>query len=296
MSDRQWHGGTGGGALGQRALILFLRFFSFRIGYAAVALIAPFYMLISWRNCRAIYRYFRQQHGCRAVPALLKTYRNHFIFGQVILDRFTVFAGKRHLFTTEVIGMEHFNRLLDSSRGFIMAGSHIGNFEIGGYLLHQQRKRINALVYAGESRVVQLNRSKALGSNNISLIPVLDDLSHLFSVHAALERGETVSMPCDRIHGSPKSLSCRFLRGTAKFPIGPFAVASRMNVEMLAIYVLKTGTRKYTVHVIPITPAQQQASATGQAKTYLENYVRATEQILLKYPEQWFNYYEFWEK
>ena len=31
-------------------------------------------------------------------------------------------------------------------------------------------------------------------------------------------------------------------------------------------------------------------------KTIVEKYISELEKIILKYPEQWFNYYMFWEK
>jgi lauroyl/myristoyl acyltransferase len=180
-----------------------------------------------------------------------------------------------------------------------MAGSHIGNFEISGYLLHSEHKKVNALIYAGETKTVQQNRYKIVGNNNINLVPVSADMSHLFTAHTALQNGEIVSMPCDRNLGSKKSVTCDFLNGKADFPVGAFTLATLFEVEILAIFVIKRAARKYTIYVKPVTIGEQpagQLSKREQTERYAQSFAKEMEAIVREYPEQWFNYYKFWNK
>ncbi|GHT09366.1 lipid A biosynthesis acyltransferase [Bacteroidia bacterium] len=297
METRKWKGNTGGSFLGQWGLIVLFKFFDIRIGYFLMSLVIPFYLLFSAKRARAIYHFFRRRFNYSRWKSGLKTYKNHFVFGQVILDRFAVFAGKRDIFDVELVGYEHFLRLADGGKGFIIAGSHIGNFEIGGYFLRSEKKKFNALVYAGETKTVQSNRTKILGRNNIHLIPVLDDMSHLFAVNAALLNGEIVSMPCDRNLGSTKSVECDFLNGKAGFPIGAFALATTFEVEVLAVFVMKTAAKKYTIYVRPLKiDAKENLTKREKTEHYVRSYVKEIEAIIREYPEQWFNYYEFWKE
>jgi len=296
-AKRTWKGDTGGGTLGQRGLIFFFRWCDLRLGYAILAMVVPFYMLFALKGYLAIYHYFRQ-HFCYSVwKSFLKTYQNHFLFGQVILDRFAVFAGRKNAFEVEIIGAEHYERLVNGEKGFIIAGSHVGNFEIGGYLLHSEKKCINALIYAGETAEVQKNRSKILNNNNINLVPVLNDMSHFFAVSAALQNGEIVSMPCDRNHGSTKSVECDFLRGKADFPIGAFALAASFDVEVLAVFVIKISAKKYKIFVQPCwgVPLRSPSNKKEKIENLVFSYVKELENIVKQYPEQWFNFYEFWK-
>lgn len=292
---RQWKGNTGGGMLGQRLLIFFFRWWNLRIAYALMALVVPFYMLFSRKAYLSIYMYFRNQIGYSAWKSFLKTYQNHFIFGQIILDRFAIYAKKKDFFDVEVIGYEHYKHLENSSKGFIIAGSHVGNFEIAGYFLKAEKKPINAIVYAGETQTIQQNRSNVLQQNNIRLIPVFEDMSHLFAASIAIQDGEIVSMPCDRNHGSNKSVTCDFLNGRANFPTGAFALATSFDVEPIAVFVIKTSTTKYKIFVKPIiTEAAPQSSKQEKIEAYVQSYVRELDNIVREYPEQWFNYYDFW--
>jgi len=295
VENRKWKGNTGGSFLGQWSLIVLFKWVNIRFGYGIMALVVPFYMLFARKGCRAIYHYFRRQFGYSKWKSFIKTYKNHFIFGQVILDRFAVFAGNKHLFEIEVIGNEHFNRLIEGEKGFIIAGSHVGNFEIGGYLLHQEKKKINALVYAGETATVQEKRTKILERNNIRLVPVMNDMSHLFAVNVALQNGEIVSMPCDRNLGSAKNVECDLLNGKADFPVGAFALATGFDVEVLAIFCIKISAKKYKVFVQPVSGGHCGLDKSARIENLVSSYVKALENIVKQYPEQWFNYYEFWK-
>jgi len=298
LKSKKWKGDTGGGTLGQRSLIFFFRWCNFRLGYAIMALVVPFYMLFARKGYLSIYHYFRRHFSYSAWKSFVKTYKNHFLFGQVMLDRFAVFAGKKNAFKVEIIGNEYYERLSSGEKGFIMAGSHVGNFEIGGYLLNSTKKKINALIYAGETKTVQNNRAEILNNNNINLIPVLNDMSHLFAVNTALQNGEIVSMPCDRNHGSAKSVECDFLRGKAGFPVGAFALAASFEVEVLAIFVIKISARKYKIFVQPCRgePLRSPSSKKEKIENLVFSYVKELENIVEQYPEQWFNFYEFWKK
>jgi len=296
MKSQEWKGNTGGGLFGQQSLIVLFRFLNVRFGYFLLMLVVPFYMLFARKACRAIYSLFKERFCCSAWKSFCKTYANHYVFGQVILDRFSVFAGRKDLFEIEIVGNEHFSRLATGDKGFVVASSHIGNFEIGGYFLYSDKKKMNALIYAGESEIVQKNRSGLLNGNNINLIPVLNDMSHLFAVNSALQNGEIVSMPCDRNLGSAKNVECDFLGKKAKFPIGAFALATTFDVEVLSAFIIKKTAFKYTVYVMPVEIENRQEKMTKQEKIeqYVRVYVKNLEEIVRKYPEQWFNYYDFW--
>ena len=292
--NRKWKGNTGGGTLGQRGLIFYFRWWNLRLGYAFMALVIPLYMLFARKRYLAIYHYFRVQFGYSKWKSFKKTYRNHFLFGQIILDRFAVFAGRKDAFDIEIIGNEHYKRLVNGKKGFIIAGSHIGNFEICGYLLNSTQKKINAVIYSGETAEVQKNRLKILENNNVNLIPVSDDMSHIFAINTALQNGEIASMPCDRNHGSGKAVECDFIQGKADFPLGAFLLAVSFNVEVLAIFVIKVSTKKYTVFTRPIY-AETASNRKRYAENLVRSYVRELEDIVKQYPEQWLNYYEFWK-
>lgn len=293
-AERKWTGKTGGGSIGQRALLALLRVTDVRVAYAVAAVAVPFYMVVNREGYRAIRDYLRRRHGYRGMRLLRGIYRNHFLFAQMMIDRFAIFAAGHNRFGVEVIGREAFDKLLDGDEGFVVAGSHIGNFEISGYLLHQTSKVINSVVYGGESETVQRNRSRLMESNHLHLIPVSDDMSHLFAIKQALDEGQIVSSPCDRLLGSRKSIECDLLGGRVELPMGMFLLAAQLEKKMVSIFVVKIAAKRYRVIVAEVEVDRSGTSRTVATRLAKE-YCRQMERVLALYPLQWFNFYPYWK-
>ncbi|MDR2473133.1 MAG: lipid A biosynthesis (KDO)2-(lauroyl)-lipid IVA acyltransferase [Tannerella sp.] len=290
---RQWQGVTGGRAFGQKAMKIMFRILDVRIGYAIMALVVPFYMLFARKGYMAIYLYFRRQHLYSSLKAFRKTYVNHFRFGQMILDRFAVYAGQKS-FRLDNPDNEVFQEMVHSKRGCIIANSHVGNPELCGYLLSQQTKRINSLIYGGEAKEVQRNRSAILTDNNVRLIDVGEDMSHIFVINQALTDGEMISIACDRSFGSAKTVECDFFNGKADFPVGAFTLARQFDVPVIALFVLKITASMYRIHVCKI-PVIEANTKREEIYAMTRSFAEILERIVKKYPEQWFNFYKFWK-
>lgn len=288
-SGRQWSGKTGGFSWQQRALVAMMRHADIRIFYAVMGLVIPFYMLFSHKGYLAAYRFFRQRLGYGRIRSFAMVYRNHFRFGQVILDRFAAFSGVR--FKAEIRGADLLERL-SRSGAVMMAGSHVGNYEMAGYLLGLEGKPINAVVFAGESDTMMENRRRMLSQHGSRLIPIKDDMSHLLAVNEAIERGEVVSMHADRSMGSAKKTACEFFGGEAMFPTSVHALALRRKIPIAAVFVMKEKAYSYSIYLREICPAgggMKPEECAARFAAELETMVR-------RYPEQWFNYYDFWQK
>ena len=177
----EWSGRTDGTPFMQKALIVLFKVVPLEVIYVVMALVVPFYMLFNHKGYMAMYHFFSQRLGKKPLSAFWHVYRNHYAFGQVVLDRFATYAGRR--FKLEIDGNEHFMRLCEGEKGFVMLSSHVGNYEQAGYMLRSDRKSFNALVYAGESATVMNERSKQFSDSNIHMIPVQADMSHLFLIN-----------------------------------------------------------------------------------------------------------------
>ena len=205
MADKQWRGTTGGGKFGQNFLFVVLRFVPVRVMYIALYVVTPFYLLFTPKSRRTIYLYFRQRHQFTALKSAWRTFVNYLVFGKVVLDKFAIMAEYTRQFKiVDVENIEQFNRLLDGEGGFILASAHIGNFELVGHCLVQDRKTVNGIIFGGESPQMRMHREKSSQHSNINLISVNDSISHVFAVKNALDNGEIVAELCDRMFGSDK--------------------------------------------------------------------------------------------
>lgn len=271
-------------------LIGLLRVIDVRVLYAFAAVFVVPVCLLFRPSRGTAYRYFRRRQGFGRWKSAWKTYTNHCLFAQVVIDRFAMFAGRK--FATTVEGYDHYLAL--AGKGYVQLSSHIGNYEIAGYTLAAQQQRFNALVFGGEKATVMTGRNRLFADNNIRMIPVMPDGSHLYTLNDALSRHEIVSMPADRVVGSPRTLTVTFLGAPAEFPLGPFAVATMRGMDVLAVNVMKTASRHYTIYVQPLS-YDPTAPRRQQQRQLAESYVRCLEQMLRKYPAQWYNYFDFWK-
>lgn len=289
--ERNWAGTTYGNGWMHKWLIRMLRYSDVRLWYAFVAVcVVPVCLLVNPAQ-KIIYHYFRKRWHYSKVRAALATYRNFYLFAQVVIDKFAMYAGKH--FNIEIVGNEHFLALASREEGFVQLSAHVGNYEIAGYSLVAEKKRFNALVFGGEKASVMKNRNKMFANTNINMIGIDAGMSHLYEINSALANGEIVSMPGDRIFGSEKSIETDLLGATAHLPAGPFRVATMRGLDCLAVNVMKTGAKSYRIYVSPLI-YNKQAPRPEQVRGLADSYARELERIITMYPEQWYNYFEFW--
>jgi predicted LPLAT superfamily acyltransferase len=120
-------------------------------------------------------------------------------------------------------------------------------------------------------------------------------MEHLFAIKNALDAGEIVSMPADRAYDGEKIQTCDFLGGKADFPTGSFALATHFNVPVLTVFAMKENMHRYHIYVHRLPDTADSTDKQQRIQFLTQAYVADIENILKMYPEQWFNYYQFWK-
>lgn len=291
-AEMKWKGDTGGKPWMQKAMILWFRHMPLFVPYFCMAWVVPFYMVFHHAAYLSTYRYFRYRLKYGVLRSFANVYLNHYRFGQIVIDRFAMYAGRK--FEIKVEGQDLFDELENKENGFVILSSHVGNYELAGYSLTPQNKTFNALVYAGETKQVMEGRKAMFEDKRIRMIPVTEDMSHIFQINNALEEGNIVSIPGDRIFGSLRYVEAELLGAIAHFPLGPFAIAIQRDVQMLAVFVMKESVLGYKITVRKLeTP--KEGRRQEKIAILAKNFAAELDMILRQYPEQWFNYFDFWE-
>lgn len=274
-----------------RALIWLFRWMPLRAMYGIMATAIPVYVIVDGRGRKASYRFFRRRMGWGRVKSAWHVFLNMFNMGMAVMDRFAVYAGRDFTMTGDHLTL--FNALKPEDVPFMILASHVGNYEISGYMIRTP-KPMKTLVYSGEAATVMQNRSRLFEDCNIQMVPVQEDLSHIFVLNAALAAGEIVSMPADRVLGSAKTVKCRFMGEEAAFPAGPFTLAVRREATPFAVFVVKESTHVFRAIVQELrVPAAGKTEEKVQALA--DDYSAVLERVARTYPDQWFNFYEFWQ-
>jgi len=74
----------------------------------------------------------------------------------------------------------------------------------------------------------------------------------------------------------------------ARFPIGPFLMATKFKIPVLFVFALKTGFRHYSLE------ATKPSSEDLDAESLLKEYVSVFTQKVEAHPTQWYNFFDFY--
>lgn len=289
--EKKWAGTTSGSNRMHGYLISVLRHIDVRLLYLFSYIFVIPVAIVRNPSRKTAWDFYRNHLGYGRLKAAWYVYLNHCKFSQVVIDRFAMYAGKK--FKVEVEGMDIFSSLASRDEGFVMMSSHIGNYEIAGYSLVSDTKTINAVVYGYEKQSVTDNRNNMFRKTNIRMIGIREDMSHLFEIDRALAAGDIVSFPSDRYMGATKTITAPFLGQEAKFPMGPFSVATMRGLDAIAVNTMKEGSRSYRIYVTPLE-YDKSASRKEQIRQLSAAYIAELEKRVRQYPAQWYNFFDFW--
>ena len=184
--------------------------------------------------------------------------------------------------------------MLGKDAGFIIASAHMGNLELSGLSIPHGRKRLNTIIFGGERAEFQKKRNDAFGEMDVNLIPVKDDMSHLFAIKEAIDNNEVVVIPCDRIYGSSKSITCTLLNGTAQLPQGPFRLSAQLGAPIFTLFIMKEKDNSYTVYEDFIDIHNELPNSIQRAEAMAKDFAKIMERKMIEYPTQWFNFFPYW--
>jgi predicted LPLAT superfamily acyltransferase len=111
----------------------------------------------------------------------------------------------------------------------------------------------------------------------------------------ALMNDEVVAMMGDRASNKNSTIAAQFLGEDAYFNKNPFQIAYKMDKQILVYFVIYLDMQRYKFEYmrIDLDKSKNEDEAIQEA---LEKYVRMYEDTLRRYPNQWLNFYDFWQK
>ncbi len=287
----EWEGKSRGTLLGYQIYIFFLRNFGIDAAYILLHFVIGYYVLFSPKSNRDIYVYFRKRQGYSKWKSILCIYKSYYTFGQTLTDKVAISTGLRDKFIYTHNGIEHIDNLLKKNQGGILISGHVGNFESSHYFLEDryQISNISMVTTHAEHQNITDYMERISVKSPLKFIVVQEDMSHVFEIHKAIDDGGLVVFTGDRYLPGAKTLTESFLGKKARFPLGPYLLASRLNLPVLFVYFMKGPKRHYDLY------AQTAEFKARDAQGLLKEYTESMEQILKKYPLQWFNYFDFWK-
>lgn len=292
-----WNGKTRGGLTGYKIFISILKYYGLPFAYFILRFVAFWFVISSPESFSFIFGFYKKRLGFKTGRSLISVYRNYYAFGQVLLDRTALMAGFRTKFRFEFQGEEYLRKMVEDKTGGLLISAHTGNFEMAGNMLERLNAPVNIIMVDSEHEKIKEYLS-SVTRRNFNVIVLKDDGSHIYEINRALNDKEIVCLHGDRIAGNGKKIKEPFLGEDAFFPEGPFYLAMKFKVPVSFVFAMKENKNSYHFYATPCKYYEQQGSVTKRNKIIREiikEYIYNLEQIVRKYPFQWFNYYNFWE-
>lgn len=289
----KWKGKSKGNILGYKIFVWCIKNIGVRSSYFVLYFVASYYFLFEKKSNLYISYYLKKRLNFTGWKAKISVYKSYFTFGQVLIDKTAISAGLREKYTYEFDGIDILRQLLAEKKGGVLISAHIGNFEVAEHFFADIDFDCQISLVTTDQEVTVIKEyleSISVKKSNMKFIYVKDDMSHIFEINEALSNNELICFTGDRYFEGSKFLEADLLGKSAKFPAGPFLIASRLNVPVVYVYVMKEKNLHYHLYARRAENVKKR-----DAQGLLHSYTQNLESMVAKYPLQWFNYFDFWD-
>ncbi|WP_221793285.1 hypothetical protein [Oceanobacter mangrovi] len=299
-----------GSSLGLSLLLLVYKYLGRPVFTVIILFVITYFYCFAGEQRRAAQQFQQQvarvrQQRQQALwkPQPLRQFLN---FGLSALDKISAWTGDITQHDIHFSQFDEMKAAVDSGRGGVILISHHGNMEILRAIgKHLPNLRINAVVHTRNAARFNELLQKVAPDSGLNLFEVTsfgpDTAIRMLDKIAA---GEFIVIVADRtsVQHRDRSISARFLERDAWLPEGPFVLASILKSPVYFMSCLRTGKqagrpqfeadfRLYTNKLV-LNRKDRQMSI-GQAA---QDYADWLEQLVLRYPDQWFNFFDFWRQ
>jgi KDO2-lipid IV(A) lauroyltransferase len=186
---------------------------------------------------------------------------------------------------------------LAAGTGAILVSAHLGHWELGGLGLADLGYPVNVLTFREPDQRFNRDREQMRKERGLRFIYVdRDDASPLAIVEAvnALRRNEVLAILGDR-DGSSKTIRIDFFGRPTNIPVGAAYLALASGAPLIPVFVMLEEGRYTTVMEEPIFFRGGHGQHGSAIRSGMERLLAVFERYIRAYPDQWYNFYEFWD-
>lgn len=294
--ESDWKGKTRGGTFGYLFFIFLIKIFGVRAAYAFLTFVVVYFIPFAPKATRSVWSFARKRLDYGKCKSSLFLLRNYYLLGQILIDKVAVGMGRTEAYQFDFgSNYNEFLQILNRNTGAVLIGAHVGNWEIGAPFFDRYGKKMNIVMYDAEYQKIKQMLEQNKRATDYKVIPVnQDSLAHVFEIKDVLDNQEYVCFQGDRFVSGSQVLYASFLNEKAPFPSGPYLLASKLRVPVVFFFAVREKGMKYKFIFVPAKDSDPNGK-NASAQYLLEQYASVLEKLVKKYPEQWFNYYDFWK-
>ncbi|HYC71181.1 MAG TPA: hypothetical protein VEB66_08250 [Opitutaceae bacterium] len=219
------------------------------------------------------------------------TWRHFVTFMDVSLLRLQVAAGRPHRCVLAADASPEFAALLRSGEPALFGTFHFGHADLIGFELTGGGRPV-AMVRLRASDTPDIARATS-GFAGLSFIFSNDPAQLLFELKAALERGQSLALQCDRLGFSARTEAFRFLGARREFPFTIYHLAvlfGRPVAFCLGVPEAPGVTRVHAAPVFRPAPGAGRAENLAAARVHFQAVLSQLETRVRQHPLLWFNF------
>ncbi len=223
-------------------------------------------------------------------------------FGFGIIDRLSLWMGDSRRIAIVRHNHEVLYSRAKSGKGGIIFSSHLGNFELSRAAGREKLPAvINVIVDYENAKKINATMKAVNNDFMANIIPVEHiDITLAIQLKEKIDDGEFIVIAADRTNqkSAEHSLSVPFLGQDAAFPTGPYILAKVLGCPVFTLYAFRRGLGKYEIYFHQLFERVElpNKSREMKIKQYMAQYAEQLESYCRRYPDQWFNFYHFWQK
>ena len=252
------------------------------------------------RERAAARRNLERVTGARGLSALRLRYRLFLNFSRFMvtyaemLDRGAGALEERLIDESDTEGT--IRSLLAEGRGLILATMHMGQWDLGLRLLERFDVPVHVVMLTEDEREVRRYAEAARAWKRLEVHQMGRSPLLAVQLAAALNRGEVVAVQIDRPVG-PNVMRVELFGAATTLPTGPAILGLVTGAPVLPVFVLFDRGKSF--RLVFLQPLRFERGAEPAGKPRLEHAMRrlveVMEEIVSRYPDQWFSFYDVWE-
>ena len=282
----------------------------------AIVFPVSFFFFICAKNARQHVLDFQKQmqkYTDNAAPKQLNAYLTILSFALSVVEKMEGWLGKikyENLIRHDDSLQELISQL-ERGKGAFLIGSHLGNIELmrslSSFCETGVSKKISVTTIMSMKVTSQFNNTlKEINPEVVTNVIDPDTIGPetIFALQNEVENGGLVVITGDRTsaHGGKHTIKHNFLGKTAEFPYGVFLIATLLKAPVYFVFGIRTKSAAIFPknNIFVEKSSIDFSSCTGRdARAKIPElcgeYASTLEKYCIKYPNQWYNFFDFWQ-
>ncbi|GJL82843.1 MAG: hypothetical protein DHS20C01_24770 [marine bacterium B5-7] len=238
---------------------------------------------------------------CALNKGWLSSYRHIYSFALSMAEKYAAWCGDY-----EPIALQDVNEVdkllkdLPSNRGAVLVVSHLGNFDLAMTAgVSKTDRTYHILIDHFGTRRFNSERFAAMQNDRLFFYDTDNfGIDSAMQLYQAMDDGDVVVIPVDRIGGKRNAaVDIRFLDGQIHLPTGPWIMAHVLKCPVVAVFICREK-EKYRVITRRLSDGLgfgDRRSRNKNLQEIVQSYAHFMEEVVVEYPEQWYNFYKYWQ-